>query len=593
MYEDELREIEQNNIGVITLSGQGIIIVSNERFDRIFGEGMNYPFYKLLHPHDVNRLKDALLQAMPMAGSCAAVRMMKMDGTYDWYVLFAFNTGNKKDGNYLYETDITTLRHVDRINYLKTQEIEKYRGILNLQNDIYFEYDTASHEFRLYRIHNGKTIDIVHEAYDTWAERVRPQIDAESLSAFDALSLHLKKKQNRCELKIKHSMFNPEGKVENWVVKGCATYDELRAIGVSGFWRIERLNTAEQDYQKLSEANMDPATGLLNKKTIIDIATEKILSGRYKHVIIVIIDIDDFKTINDSFGHMFGDEVILKVANILKSAVGQHGMAGRFGGDEFFVVLDDIDTEEELRGVLRTVKSKVQCALIGSENESSLSCSMGISVYPRDGQEFGRLFKIADRCLYLAKEKGKNRYIIFTPEKHEHLLDHIDHTRLSIADDKGKVKNKEAELQQIFDKTLREGIKAVPSVLSQITILMDLQRVSVFNCEDGICNCLYRIGNPYLDEKIFIQTIKSSQDIFQDGNGFFVDNIRYLAGTHENLFQNFEKDEIFSLAQVVLTNEDGTHYLFSFERLKNVNMWSNEDKFYLNIFARIICSTFK
>ena len=87
----------------------------------------------------------------------------------------------------------------------------------------------------------------------------------------------------------------------------------------------------------------DAGTELLNKKAITNYA-KKLIDKRVNHkVTIAIIDIDDFKTINDTYGHMFGDEVLRDVAQILREAVGRNGMCGRIGGDEMFIVMEHFE----------------------------------------------------------------------------------------------------------------------------------------------------------------------------------------------------------------------------------------------------------
>ena len=76
-------------------------------------------------------------------------------------------------------------------------------------------------------------------------------------------------------------------------------------------------------------------------------------------VTIAIIDIDDFKSVNDTYGHMFGDEVLRDVAGILKNTVGRNGLCGRIGGDEMFIVMEHLEDDESIRTVFRTIKNNV------------------------------------------------------------------------------------------------------------------------------------------------------------------------------------------------------------------------------------------
>lgn len=106
-----------------------------------------------------------------------------------------------------------------------------------------------------------------------------------------------------------------------------------------------------------------------------------------KSYYLTIIDVDDFKTINDTYGHMFGDEVLSRVSEIIRSDLNARGVAGRFGGDEFMILFENVKSEQELRLILKTITKNIQWAF-------------------------------ADKALYIAKAKGKNRYIIYDGRKH-------------------------------------------------------------------------------------------------------------------------------------------------------------------------------
>ena len=106
---------------------------------------------------------------------------------------------------------------------------------------------------------------------------------------------------------------------------------------------------------------LDLATGIYNKKTVTDMITDDInktaVSDRNRQMFLMILDIDNFKSVNDSYGHYFGDEVIKAFADSLKLSVGGRGIVGRIGGDEFIVLIKDV-TIEELRIMLKAMRER-------------------------------------------------------------------------------------------------------------------------------------------------------------------------------------------------------------------------------------------
>ena len=125
------------------------------------------------------------------------------------------------------------------------------------------------------------------------------------------------------------------------------------------------------------------------------------------------IHLDNFKNLNDIYGHAFGDEVILRMARILKSVVKDRGIGARFGGDEYMVVFKNLGPETAIRAAAESIRTQIAWAFEESELADRISCTIGISEYPRNGADFDTIFKKADRALYIGKQKGKNRYIIY------------------------------------------------------------------------------------------------------------------------------------------------------------------------------------
>lgn len=138
---------------------------------------------------------------------------------------------------------------------------------------------------------------------------------------------------------------------------------------------------------------------------------EKGKSGTYRGAILF-IDLDNFKKINDSFGHFFGDEVLIELADKLKKLDGDNFLPARIGGDEFVILCcesglaEAVETAENILELFRDV-------IIIHEKIIHITCSIGIAVYPDDGETVEELFKNADMALYNAKEKGRDNYSFF------------------------------------------------------------------------------------------------------------------------------------------------------------------------------------
>jgi diguanylate cyclase (GGDEF)-like protein len=181
--------------------------------------------------------------------------------------------------------------------------------------------------------------------------------------------------------------------------------------------------------QLTHQAFHDPVTGLANRALFAERVRHAIARTRREHqsVAVVFLDLDDFKTINDSLGHAAGDEVLAEVAKRLATSIRATDTAARFGGDEFALLLEDIDGVQEAADTADRVLEALAQPLPVAHKELSLRCSIGISVVsqgtPAGAEE---LIRDADAAMYRAKRDGKGSYRLFEPEMHEGVLARLE-----------------------------------------------------------------------------------------------------------------------------------------------------------------------
>jgi diguanylate cyclase (GGDEF)-like protein len=134
----------------------------------------------------------------------------------------------------------------------------------------------------------------------------------------------------------------------------------------------------------------------------------------------MIIDIDNFKDVNDSHGHLFGDSVLTEISGKLRDMFRSSDILGRFGGDEFIVFLKNMSDKEMIAEKARMVCDIFRDTYTGKNKDYKISGSVGVSLYPNHGKTFSDLFHKADSALYDAKCRGKDCYVIYD------VLNHID-----------------------------------------------------------------------------------------------------------------------------------------------------------------------
>ena len=164
------------------------------------------------------------------------------------------------------------------------------------------------------------------------------------------------------------------------------------------------------------QANFDPLTGLPNRRLMFDRLEQLIKQSirSQKSIAIVYIDLDNFKDINDSRGHDFGDQLLKGVSARLRSEVRETDTVARIGGDEFVVLLGDLDRPEMADVIIREVSKKLADPVVIEGQLVYVTASIGISMFPNDGGDGKSLLLSADQAMYAAKSQGRNTYQYFT-----------------------------------------------------------------------------------------------------------------------------------------------------------------------------------
>lgn len=172
----------------------------------------------------------------------------------------------------------------------------------------------------------------------------------------------------------------------------------------------EQLRQTKKLNDALQRALTDPLTGLLNYQGIQEYVTQALedLSGISA---LLFLDLDDFKEVNDSYGHVEGDVVLARVAETLRTCIRSTDFASRIGGDEFVIFLRGLQNTEEAAACARRICDRTSQIQFGS-NGKNLSCSIGVAVSPQDGTTYDALVRAADKKVYRSKADGKNQFTL-------------------------------------------------------------------------------------------------------------------------------------------------------------------------------------
>ena len=192
---------------------------------------------------------------------------------------------------------------------------------------------------------------------------------------------------------------------------------------------ISDISVRKQNERELVHlANMDELTGLYNRHWLLrnlPLALGRARAGQYM-LALLFIDLDGFKDVNDTCGHAVGDQLLKSVASRLQSVLRPTDCVIRLGGDEFVVLLEPVYEEQKSANVAQRICESFEQSFLCGVEKIQMSASIGISLFPRDGNDTETLLKNADIAMYAVKSSGKNHYFFYRAELYEKLKNRFD-----------------------------------------------------------------------------------------------------------------------------------------------------------------------
>lgn len=213
-------------------------------------------------------------------------------------------------------------------------------------------------------------------------------------------------------------LLKPQGaSVTGWVSLHVVIGAVLLAIGYLSILAISRWVERENLYREMS--TVDGLTRLTNRRSFIERGQNEFSRAQRMPpgvMACVMADLDHFKRINDTWGHHAGDQVLITASGILMENTRQHDEVGRYGGEEFAILMPGITLEEALVAAER-IRASIEATVVDCDGHRiSMTASLGVAAYPGEGiDSLNALLKAADKALYVAKESGRNRVVRVAP----------------------------------------------------------------------------------------------------------------------------------------------------------------------------------
>lgn len=546
-------------------------------------------FWEMIDPQDRIATRDEVNRQMKL-GKTKQIeyRIVHKDGHSVWVLdKGQLIEGHEEEGPSFYCIMIDITNEKSAREELKLA-LERFKIIIDQTNDIVFEWDIVNNQ--LHYSQNleklmGKRIPKGH-IKEFLTHQTNDIFHPEDIIKWKEILLKIKSGYTYMEEEFRLS--NSHQHYQWWrlrlTIQLSPDKKPMKAIGI--FIDIDQEKRRSQ--YLISQAQQDALTGIFNKITSQN-TIKDYLAHQWQNELcaMMIIDIDNFKEVNDGLGHLFGDAVLSDIARRMKKIFHHRDIIGRIGGDEFIVFLINVRDIESIKNIAKRMIDETHHLQVSHEHEVQISCSIGISIAPIDGRDFTCLFQKADQALYQAKSDGKNQCVIYDEKNISAYLMNSVPVRSVINETIDSDKNSHLLTGQLAEYVFRmlyqsENIQlAIASILEIVGLQFDVSRVYIFeNSEDGrYCSNTYEWCNKNIEPQIDKLTNVSYErdlgnhylDQFNEEGIFYCSDISFLP---KKIRMILEKQGIKSLLQCAIMDNGYFKGYVGFDECRKNRYWT-------------------
>lgn len=570
------------------------IFVSNKSFTSYLGseELRSFKITDYIHPDDVESFKK-FVEDKSFTGGEEVFRLKKKNNGWHYNVVRIHTEKGMVENRRNIGVEIIDINEYVGDYETAMDSLSRVRLLMSLTDEFAFIYDKATNMFKMFKYDRFNRIILYDMDIDQWKREMlsKSYVKYDEKAMLDTLVLNMKTyadsfsiKMN-CAIRMQSDIFEAVrfiGTVHN--------ESSGNKIIVGRVVSDESVGHASTAMEIMNELQYDSLTGVYNKKTITEYAKKRISEEKEKRIVIAILDVDHFKSVNDTFGHLYGDKVLARVGGRLKEIVGEDGVIGRIGGDEFMIVFNGLDDDQVLRGMLRAIRTQIKWEFAEDFENLSITCSIGASIFPVNGRDYEDLFKKADCCLYIAKEKGRDRYVFFRDEMHrasyEAMLNQNQLNAMKNPREIRELKN----VASFMENAMTDSRKAILDAMRHMKDTFGIDNINIYYGEG--MKKVYSFGSDIPEAKDAMYVFSEE---FQKLMG---ENERFMqigfADTFSDITPDFcgrmKAERIASTIQCYIGDKRNIKGLVTFNKCREASQWANYEIDCARIFAAVLSS---
>ena len=535
------------------------------------GERQYFSLYKIVKEEDVERLQAAVEKCIHMSSDKEINECIWLQTLQEEYEKYVVTLRKYEKGEFIYFEIRSITKDDRRIQELKSK-LAMFEDYLTINGKALFLYTPEDDMFHLFWLDYSQIMDVCKMPLKEWRRQIveKQYVSGKDVGLFESFCDALVKGSVEQTFVFSGKILSFGDNMDSYKVQVIPRENQGERL-VLGLWSVINIVTGEYADDYLEGVFIDSLTKILNKKSITEYAERTVKPG--SQVAVIILDIDYFKNVNDTFGHLFGDQVIKAVADVIKNVIGKNGTAGRIGGDEFMIILKDYGDHSALRGYLRSIKFNISMLFIERVGENRLSCSIGVSQCGIDSNDYNELFRIADKALYIAKQKGRNRFIIYDVQKHGHFHMADEGTDLTEIREGFYSEKDMFRLNKLLADMVLNGSGCLPEMLELIVHLALVDRAVIFWGENRDAIAQYPLD--YLWDTDELYTLESEEYLRMFEEDLLIHtNLGMIEYTHPAVYKILQKHGVQSYMQFLLRDGEGKVFgMVSLEACRNRNQF--------------------
>lgn len=570
------------------------IFVSNKSFTSYLGseELRSFKITDYIHPDDVESFKK-FVEDKSFTGGEEVFRLKKKNNGWHYNVVRIHTEKGMVENRRNIGVEIIDIDESVGDYETAMDSLSRVRLLMSLTDEFAFIYDKETNMFKMFKYDRFNRIILYDMDIDQWKREMlsRSYVKYDEKAMLDTLVLNMKTYADSFSIKMNCAIRTQSDIFEAVRFIGTVHNESSgNKIIVGRVVSDESVGHASTAMEIMNELQYDSLTGVYNKKTITEYAKKRIAEEKEKRIVIAILDVDNFKSVNDTFGHLYGDEVLARVGGRLKEIVGEDGVIGRIGGDEFMIVFNGLDDDQVLRGMLRAIRTQIKWEFAEDFENLSITCSIGASIFPVNGRDYEDLFKKADCCLYIAKEKGRDRYVFFRDEMHrasyEAMLNKNQLNAMKNPREIRELKN----VASFMENAMTDSRKAILDAMRHMKDTFGIDNINIYYGEG--MKKVYSFGSDIPEAKDAMYVFSEE---FQKLRG---ENERFLQIGFADAFSDITPDfcgrmkaeRIASTIQCYIGDKRNIKGLVTFNKCREASQWANYEIDCARIFAAVLSS---